>query len=114
MEEGAEGPAVMEGRECVGLRCSGGSVERRWRLEWRDGGVRRAALERSGGCWAALERSGGRLFSKRSRVAAALGGSSVRSVEMCLPPVAEAVPSMPPVAEAVPGAPPAPQRKRPS
>ena len=44
MEEGAEGPAVVEGRECVGLRCSGGSVERRWRLEWRDGGVRRAAL----------------------------------------------------------------------
>ena len=51
-----------------------------------------------------LERSGGRLFSERSIVAAALGGSSVRSAEMCLPPVAEAVPGMPPVAEAVPGA----------
>ena len=36
-----------------------------------------------------------------------------RSGEMCLPPVAEAVPGMPPGAEAVPGAPPAPQRKRP-
>ena len=64
--------------------------------------MRRAALERSGGYRAALERSGGRLFSERSRVAAALGGSSVRSGEMCLPPVAEAVPGMPPVAEAVP------------
>ena len=60
-----------------------------------------------------LERSGGRLFSERSIVAAALGGSSVRSAEMCLPPVAEAVPGMPPGAEAVPGALPAPQRKRP-
>lgn len=96
MEEGAEGSAVMEGRECVGLRWSGGAVERKWRLEWRGVDVRRAALERSGGCGAALERSGGRLFSERSIVAAALGGSSVRSGEMCLPPVAEAVPRMPP------------------
>ena len=83
-------------------------------MEWKKGrrarrsggaGVRRAALERSGGCGAALKRSGGRLFSERSTVAAALGGSSVRSGEMCLPPVAEAVPRMPPVAEAVPEAP---------
>lgn len=32
MEEGAEGTAVVEGWVCVGLRCSGGAVERRWRL----------------------------------------------------------------------------------
>ena len=38
--------------------------------------MRRAALERSGGCRAALERSGGRIFSERSG-------------EMCLPPAAE-------------------------
>ena len=60
-----------------------------------------------------LERSGGRLFSERSIVAAALGGSSVRSAEMCLPPGAEAVPGMPPGAEAVPGALPTPERKPP-
>ena len=35
--------------------------------------MRRAALERSGGCGAALERSGGRLFSERSRVRAPSG-----------------------------------------
>ena len=55
-----------------------------------------------------LERSGGRLFSERSIVAAALGGSSVRSGGMCLPPGAEAVPGMPPGAEAVPEALPTP------
>ena len=75
--------------------------------------MRRAALERSGGCGAALERSGGRLFSERRRVASPVGARSVRSGEMCLPPVAEAVHRMPPVAEAVPEALPAPQRKRP-
>ena len=80
--------------------------------------MRRAALERSGGCRVVLERSGGRLFTERSggRLFSERKRRNVptpRSGGMCLPPGAEAVPGMPPGAEAVPGAPPAPQRKRP-
>ena len=112
MEEWAEGPAVMEGRECVGLRWSGVGVAG---LRWSGVGV---GSFRSG-VGVGSFRSGVGVGSFRSEAEKCAYPPQRRNVptprsgEMCLPPVAEAVPGMPPGAEAVPGAPPAPQRKRP-